>query len=60
MFKPNIEQAERDIVFDDKDKEKNKDYYHYVYILQKNPDLLTIPLDSQVKTSNVVPNSFNR
>jgi hypothetical protein len=23
------------VVFNDKDKEKNKDYYHYVYILGK-------------------------
>lgn len=33
VFKPNISQA--DVEFDDKDKERNKDYYHYVYILQK-------------------------
>lgn len=60
VFKPNIEQAERDVVFDDKDREKNKDYYHYIYILQKNPDLLANPLDSQVKSSNIALNSFNR
>jgi hypothetical protein len=60
VFKPNIEQAERDIVFDDKEKEKNKDYYHYVYIMQKNTDLIQNPLDSQVKSSNIALNSFNR
>lgn len=60
VFKPNIEQSERDIVFDDKDKEKNKDYYHYIYILQKNSDLLINPLDSQIRSTNVMLNSFNR
>lgn len=35
IFKPTIDQSERDVVFNDKDKEKNKDYYHYVYILGK-------------------------
>ena len=60
MFKPNIEQTERDIVFDDKEREKNKDYYHYVYIMQKNVDIMQNLLDSQVKTSNMALNSFNR
>jgi ubiquinone/menaquinone biosynthesis C-methylase UbiE len=60
VFKPNIEQTERDIVFDDKDKEKNKDYYHYVYIMQKNNDLIQNPLDSQFKSSNIALNSFSR
>ena len=60
MFKPNIEQTERDIVFDDKEREKNKDYYHHVYIMQKNVDIMQNLLDSQVKTSNMALNSFNR
>ena len=60
VFKPNIEQTERDIVFDDKEREKNKDYYHYVYIMQKNVDIMQNLLDSQVKTSNMALNSFNR
>jgi hypothetical protein len=25
-------------VFNDKDKEKNKDYYHYVYIMEKGTE----------------------
>lgn len=60
VFKPNIEQSEKEIVFNDKEKEKNKDYYHYVYIMQKNVDLLQNPLESQAKTSNVGLSSFNR
>ena len=47
VFKPNIDQQEKDIIFDDKEKEKNKDYYHYVYILQKNVEINQNPLDSQ-------------
>lgn len=35
VFKPTVEQGEKDIIFSDKDKERNKDYYHYVYILCK-------------------------
>jgi hypothetical protein len=60
VFKPNIDQQEKDIIFDDKEKEKNKDYYHYIYILQKNVDIIQNPLDSQVKSSNMNLNSFNR
>lgn len=48
IFKPNITQ--NDIEFDDKDKERNKDYYHYVYILQKHADNPS-PLVSQTKMS---------
>lgn len=35
IFKPTIDHTEKDVIFNDKDREKNKDYYHYVYILGK-------------------------
>jgi len=34
-----------------KDKEKNKDYYHYVYVLQKHAENPS-PLASQKRMSN--------
>lgn len=35
IFKPTIDHQEQKVVLDDKDREKNKDYYHYIYILTK-------------------------
>jgi hypothetical protein len=35
IFKPTIDHTEREVIFKYEDKEKNKDYYHYVYILGK-------------------------
>ena len=35
IFKPTIDHAEKEVIFKYEDREKNKDYYHYVYILGK-------------------------
>ena len=59
VFKPNIDQNDKDIIFNDKDKEKNKDYYHYVYIMQKGAEYHANPMESQMKTSNIMLSSVN-
>ncbi len=59
VFKPNIDQNEKDIIFNDKDKDKNKDYYHYVYIMQKGAEYRGNPMESQMKTSNIMLSSVN-
>ena len=53
VFKPNIDEADKKIIFDDKDKEKNKDYYHYIYILEKGSDIFQ-NIESHINSSNLV------
>lgn len=53
IFKPNIDEADKNIVFNDRDKEKNKDYYHYVYILEKGAEIFSV-VDEAMKSSQAV------
>lgn len=57
VFKPTVEQGEKDIIFSDKDKERNKDYYHYVYILCKGEDGPLGQVEGQSKSSYAMINS---
>lgn len=53
VFKPNIDESEKKIIFDDKNKERNKDYYHYIYILEKGSDIFQ-NIESHINSSNLV------
>lgn len=53
IFKPNIDESDKNIVFSDKDKEKNKDYYHYVYIMEKGVEVFS-GVDETMKSSQAV------
>ena len=57
IFKPTIDNSEKELIFKEEDKEKNKDYYHYVYILGKGEENFLGPMEGQSKSSNTVINS---
>lgn len=52
IFKPNIDEADKNIVFNE-NKEKNKYYYHYVYILEKGTFSFSLA-DENMMSSQVV------